>query len=159
MTVFSSSTETSSVVKADRAAIWAALTDPVLLPRLTPFLQSISVSSDERGELWHWQLSRIPVLGVSVVPAFTERMTFDEPERIDFVHEPPAGETQRAGVAGRYDLAETSGGTALSIALSVSVDLPLSRLAAPAVGIAMKGVIATMGVRFSANLLRHLGLD
>ncbi|MGD9959939.1 SRPBCC family protein [Nocardioides sp.] len=159
MTRFSSSTQTSSVVRAERAAIWEALTDPVLLPKLTPFLHSIEVDTDERGHLWHWQLTRIPVLGVSVVPAFTERMMFDEPHRIDFVHDPPPGRSERAGVEGQYLLAEAEAGTKLSISLSVAVDLPLSRLAAPAVGMAMKGVISTMGVRFSSNLLHHLGID
>ncbi len=159
MTRFSSSSRTSAVVQADRTEIWAALTDPTLLPKLTPFLESVEVSSDAEGHLWHWQLTRIPVLGVSVVPAFTERMIFEEPHQIDFRHAPPPGAKERAGVEGRYLLAEGDAGTHLSISLSVVVELPLSKLAAPAVGLAMKGIIATMGVRFSANLVRHLGLD
>ena len=159
MTRFSSSSQTSAVVQAELAEIWAALTDPTLLPRLTPFLESVEVTSDEHGHLWHWQLTRIPVLGVSVVPAFTERMTFEAPHRIDFTHAPPPGAQERAGVEGCYRLKEGDAGTMLSISLSVSVELPLSKLAAPAVGLAMKGIIATMGVRFSANLVRHLGLD
>ena len=154
MTRFRSETATESVVGADQEAIWAALTEPVLLARLTPFLASIETV----GDLWHWQLTRIPVLGISVVPAFTERMSFEKPHRIGFAHAPPAGKAERAGVDGCYELAETEAGTRLSIRLSVEAELPLSRLAAPAVQLAMKGVIATMGARFSVNLLHHLGV-
>jgi carbon monoxide dehydrogenase subunit G len=157
MTRFTSTTATESVVRAERKEIWAALTDPILLPRLTPFLHSIETSVDGRGDLWHWQLTRIPVLGISVVPAFTERMLFDEPHRIAFTHEPPGSKVERAGVEGHYELEETDRGTRLSISLSVHVELPLSRFASPAVQMAMKGVTATMGVRFAANLLHHVG--
>ncbi len=157
MTRFTSTTSTESVVQAERKEIWAALTDPILLPRLTPFLHSIDTGVDERGDLWHWQLTRIPVLGISVVPAFTERMVFEEPHRIEFTHEPPDGKAERAGVEGNYRLEETEAGTRLSISLSVHVELPLSRFAAPAVQMAIKGVTATMGVRFAANLLHHVG--
>jgi len=152
-TRFRSTTASESVVRADREAIWAALTDPVLLPKLTPFLHSIETD----GDLWHWQLARIPVLGIDVVPAFTERMSFDEPRQIVFTHEPPPGRTERAGVEGRYGLVETAAGTRLSIELAVEVELPLGRLATPAVTMAMKGVTATMGARFAANLLHHIG--
>jgi hypothetical protein len=39
------------------------------------------------------------------------------------------------------------------------VDLPLPRTAALAVERVMKSTMARTGDRFSANLLRHLGLD
>ncbi len=41
MPTFSATTDSEAVVAADREAIWAALTDPVLLPKLTPLLRSI----------------------------------------------------------------------------------------------------------------------
>ena len=58
---------------------------------------------------------------------------------------------------GWYALSDAAGGTRLGIRLEVSVELPVSRLASPAVTTAMKGVMATMGRRFAANLLDHVG--
>jgi carbon monoxide dehydrogenase subunit G len=138
-------------VKADQAALWKALTDPDLLPRLTPYLHSI----DADGDRWRWNMARIPVLGISVAPSFTERMTFDEPRRIEFTHDPESGQ-EKAGVEGTYELEEVEGGTRLSIDIDICVDLPLPGMARGAVERAMGGVIAVMGRRFAANLLRHL---
>ena len=56
MNTFSAQTESDAVVPASRSDIWAALTDPDLLPRLTPFLEHIEAD----GDLWRWELSRIP---------------------------------------------------------------------------------------------------
>jgi carbon monoxide dehydrogenase subunit G len=152
MTRFSTSVESTAVVKAPQKDIWAALTDPDLLPKLTPFLRNVKAD----GDLWTWELQKIPVLGVDLVPVFTERMTFDEPSRIDYAHEEPKGADERAGVNGWYQLREVSGGTELKIRLEVEVQLPLAKAFGPAVRGVMKGVIATMGQRFSANLLKHL---
>ena len=151
MARFTASDRSTEVVPADRAALWAALTDPDLLPRLTPYLHSI----DADGERWRWNMARIPVLGVSVAPSFTERMTFDEPRRIEFTHDPESGQ-EKAGVEGTYLLEEVEGGTRLSIEIDICVDLPLPAVARGAVERAMRGVIAVMGRRFAANLLRHL---
>ena len=106
MTRFSARDRSTEVVQSDRAALWAALTDPDLLPRLTPYLHSI----DADGDRWRWNMARIPVLGVSVAPSFTERMTFDEPRRIEFKHDPES-EQEKAGVEGTYELEEVDGGT------------------------------------------------
>jgi hypothetical protein len=133
--------------------VWKALTDPVLLPRLTPLLSRI----DADGDVWRWHMVRIAALGVSVIPTFTERMTFTEPSVIDYSHEPPRGTTERAGAEGRYRLTEIDGGTHLAISLTLSVDLPLPRAAAPAVRKVMTGIMQRTGERFSANLLAHLG--
>jgi carbon monoxide dehydrogenase subunit G len=155
MTTFAVSTRSSATVEADRKRVWAALTDPDLLPRLTPYLRRIDARTDDGVERWTWHLVRIPVLGSMVSPSFTEVMTFDEPTRIDFVHDP--GRTdEKAGVEGRYDLAEVPAGTHLEIALGISVELPFPGLARPAVHAAMRAVVATMGARFSHNLVRHL---
>ncbi|MBD8868921.1 SRPBCC family protein [Nocardioides donggukensis] len=153
MSRFSAATTSEAVVAADRSVLWAALTDPDLLPRLTPFLESVTADGDH----WCWQLTRFPVLGTSVVPAFTERMSLTPEERIEFTHDPPAGKREPAGAEGRYLLEDTPEGTRLAIRLEVHVELPLSRFAAPAVNSVMKGVMATMGRRFSANLLAHVG--
>lgn len=154
MSWFSARTEAEAVVAAEPERIWAALTDPVLLPELTPFLDSI----DTDGDRWTWHLGRIPLLGVSVAPAFTVAMTFRPHERIEFVHAPPDGVRERAGTNGWYDLTEVADGTHLATSLEVEVDLPLARIASPAVTAAMRGVLKQMGDRFSRNLLQHLGL-
>jgi carbon monoxide dehydrogenase subunit G len=148
---FTARDRSTEVVQADRSALWAALTDPALLPVLTPYLHSIEVD----GDRWRWNMARIPVLGVSVAPSFTELMTFDEPSRIGFTHDPQAG-PEKAGVEGTYLLEEVDGGTRLAIDLEICVDLPLPGMARGAVERAMRGVIAAMGRRFAANLLRHL---
>ncbi len=155
MTRFSVSTASTAIVAADRQRVWAALTDPDLIVRLTPYLSRIDAVTDHGVDRWTWQLVRIPLLGSMVSPSFTEVMTFDEPSRIDFVHDP--GRTdEKAGVDGRYVLKEAREGTDLSIELSISVELPFPKLARPAVHTAMRAVIATMGSRFSHNLVRHL---
>jgi carbon monoxide dehydrogenase subunit G len=151
VTRFTAHDRSTDVVKADQAALWKALTDPDLLPRLTPYLHSI----DADGDRWRWNMARIPVLGISVAPSFTERMTFDEPRRIEFTHDPESGQ-EKAGVEGTYELEEVEGGTRLSIDIDICVDLPLPGMARGAVERAMGGVIAVMGRRFAANLLRHL---
>lgn len=154
MATFRATTASEAVVHAPRRSIWEALTDPGLLPRLTPFLESVHVA----GDTWCWQMTRLPVVGLEVVPAFTERMVLIEPERIDFHHAPPPGHPERAGVDGWYVLTEQAPDrTHVAISLTVCVDLPLTRLASPAVTTAMRGVMATMGRRFAANLTHHLG--
>jgi hypothetical protein len=155
MTKFSVSTESSATVESDRTRVWEALTDHELLPRLTPYLSRIDARTDDGVERWTWHLNQIPLLGSMVSPSYTERMTFYEPARIDFVHD-PVRKDEKAGVEGRYDLAEVPDGTHLRIALGISVELPFPRLAKPAVHTAMRAVVATMGARFSHNLVRHL---
>jgi carbon monoxide dehydrogenase subunit G len=154
MAVFRATTRAEAVVAAPRQAIWDVLADPGLVAQLTPFLKRITAD----GDRWRWEMSGLDVLGVKVAPAFTERMAFDEPARIDFHHEPPAGTTERSGVEGWYALSDVAGGTHLATSLEISLDLPLPRISSPAVTAAMKGVMATMGDRFSTNLLDHLGV-
>ena len=154
MNRFSASTDSEAVVAADRAAVWAALTDPELLPRLTPLLRHIEAD----GDVWRWQLTSIRVLGVSFSPCFTERMSFDPPERIEYSHQPPPGSRELAGAQGTYELTEVEGGTHLHIRLTLEVELPLAKAARPAVRRVMKAVMMRTGERFAANLLRHLGV-
>lgn len=155
MTAFSSSTTAEALVPAPREEIWAVLTDPDLLCELTPFLKRITAD----GDRWRWEMAALQVLGVGVSPAFTERMVFDDLERIEFHHEPPAGTTERSGVDGWYQLVEEDGGTRLATSLTITIDLPLPRVSSSAVTVAMRGVMATMGDRFSRNLLRHLDIE
>ena len=152
MAEFTVRNRSAAVVAALRADVWRALTDPDLLPRLTPYLRRIEVD----GDRWTWHLTRIPLLGAVVAPSFTEVMTFDEPGSITFEHDPER-QDERASVSGKYRLAATSSGTDLRIDLGIAVDLPFPRVAGPAVRTAMRGVVAVMGRRFSTNLVRHLG--
>ena len=153
MTAFSADTRAEAVVAAPRSDIWAALTDPALVAELTPFVRRITAE----GEHWHWELSGLTVLGAGVAPAFTEQMTYDEPRRIEFRHDPPPGARERSGVEGWYSLDEADAGTRLVTALEITLDLPLPRASGRAVRAAMHRVIDEMGERFSRNLLAHLG--
>ncbi len=104
MARFNARNRSTEVVQADQGALWAALTDPDLLPVLTPYLHSIEAD----GDRWRWNMARIPVLGISVAPSFTERMTFEEPRRIGFTHDPESDQ-EKAGVEGTYLLEEVDG--------------------------------------------------
>ena len=152
MAVFSATTKAEAVVPHERSRIWDALVDPALVGGMTPFVKKIVAS----GEHWVWSMTGLEVLGVGFSPTFTERMTLKDQERIEFHHDPPAGAKERAGVTGWYDLRDVDGGTRLETSLEICVSLPLPRAAGPAVRSAMKGVMATMGDRFSKNLLDHL---
>jgi carbon monoxide dehydrogenase subunit G len=152
VTAFTVSNTSAATVEADRGAIWDALTDTELLPRLTPYLRAI----DSHGDRWVWHLVRIPVLGMMVSPSFTEVMTFDERSQIAFAHD-PAREDESVGVDGSYHLKDAADGTDLRIQLAITVELPFPSLAKPAVHTAMRGVVGVMGHRFSSNLVRHLG--
>lgn len=152
---FSATTTSEAVVAADRPSIWGAITDPDVLPRLTPLLKHI----DTDGDLWHWELSRVHVLGIVVNPTFTERMSFDEGRRIEYHHEPPNGVKEWAGAEGWYALSDADGGTHLAISLTLFVDLPLARFSAPAVETVMRSAMAVTGSRFAANLEHHLGVN
>ena len=155
MTRFSASTDNEAIVPADRMAIWAVLTDPVLLPKLTPLLRSI----DADGDLWTWHMMRISALGVGITPSFTERMTFAEGSRIDYVHEPPARRHRARRRAGLLRDVGRRRRHRLKISLTLSVDLPLPRAATPAVTRVMTRMMRRTGDKFSANLYEHLGVE
>lgn len=152
MATFSTTNHSTATVTAAPAAVWHALTDPDLMARLTPFLHSVT----EQDEHWVWQLSKVPVLGTSFSFSFRERMTFHEPHRIDFIHDPAPSADENAGVVGWYALAPRAAGTHLETSMRITVDLPFPKVLRPAVNTAMKGVVALMGQRFSHNLLAHL---
>ncbi len=155
MTRFSAETTAVAVITASRAEIWAVLTDPDQVARMTPFVRRITADGDH----WLWELSGLKVAGIGLAPAFTELVTYDEPRRIEFHHDPPSGAPERAGVDGWYSLEEAAEGTRLETSLAITLDLPLPRMSGPAVRSAMQGVVAQMGDRFSANLLDHLGAE
>lgn len=151
MTRFHAHNRSSAVLAATPEAVWAVLTDPGLIVRFTPNLKRIDV----QGDRWTWHLTRIPVLSAAVEPSFTEVMTYDEPRRIGFRHDPARGDEQ-AGVDGEYLLRPVTEGTEVTIDLSICVELPLPRLLRPAVETVMSTVVAGMGLRFGQNVRRHL---
>ncbi|MEP9362915.1 SRPBCC family protein [Nocardioides sp. CN2-186] len=155
MTRFSAKTQAEAVITAGRSDVWSALTDPTLVAEMTPFVRSITADGDH----WRWEMSGLKVLGVGIAPSFTELMSYDEPSRIDFRHDPPTGATEKSAVEGWYQLAEDDEGTRLVTSLEITLDLPLPRASGRAVKAAMNGVIAQMGERFSKNLLAHLGAE
>ncbi len=153
MAQFSARVNSTADISASRSEVWAALTDPVLLPKLTPLLSSI----DADGDFWTWHMMKIAALGVSIVPSFRERMEFTDQSRIVYTHQPPEGRHERAGAEGTYDLSDVDGGTHLVISLQLTVELPLPKVSAKAVEKVMASTIGRTGDKFSANLLAHLG--
>jgi hypothetical protein len=117
---------------------------------MTPMVHSIRAT----GERWAWRLVSVPVLDRFVDLSFTEAMTFDSRSRIGFRHDPAGAE--RAGVDGWYELADSDGGTHLSIDVVVHVELPFPGLARFAVQGAMQAVLAAMGAGFARAVEREL---
>lgn len=153
MATFTTSNRSAATVTAGVDEVWDALTDPALLARLTPFLHAVR---PEGADHWVWEMTRVPVLGRSYSFTFRERMTFDEPRRIEFTHDPAPGSHETAGVEGWYALEPRGEHTHLETALTITVELPFPGVLRPAVTAAMKGVVALMGQRFGAHLLQHL---
>ncbi len=153
-----------------REQVWAALVDPALIAHLTPFVARIEptgasvpdgfdpLTGDGRQH-WAWTLSGIAVAGLDFAATFTEEMTFTAPSRLEFRHDPPRGEKERAGVTGWYALSEHPEGALLETSLTIRVELPLPRMSGPVVRRTMGAVVEKMGDRFSARLLDHLGVS
>ena len=137
--------------------VWDALVDPDLMARFTPFLERITADGDH----WRWQLSGLNVLGAKVAPAFTERMVFKEPDRIEFRHDPPAGTTEQAGVEGWYALtpALRRDGTSWSPSSRSPSTCRCRRRPVAPCGPPCARSSTRMGDRFSENLLDHLGAE
>ena len=152
MTRFHARNRSTATLAATPEQVWAVLTDPELIVRFTPNLRRIDVD----GDRWTWHLTRIPVLSAAVEPSFTEVMTYDEPRRIDFRHD-PARTDEQAGVDGVYLLQPVADGTEVAIELAIWVELPLPGLLRPAVERVMSSVVAGMGLRFGQHVRRHLG--
>lgn len=153
MTTFSTRNASVEAVSAPLGDVWAAMSQPDLLASLTPLVARIEAD----GDTWVWCLSGIDAMGVSIAPCFTEAMTLEEPNRIEFRHAPPADTEERAGADGAYLLREFDGGTILDIDLAMHVELPLPALSRGAVERVMARSTQAAGDRFFANLLAHLG--
>jgi carbon monoxide dehydrogenase subunit G len=154
VTRFHARNHSTAVVAADRDRIWDVLSNPQLLAHLTPLVREIIAD----GDRWLWQLAGITGLGLEVVPAFTEQMTFTPRERIDFHHDPPRGRHERAGANGHYVLADHPDGTQLEIDITIHVDLPLPRLSRAAVTRVMEESMHRTGDIFARNLANHLDI-
>ena len=155
MAIFTARNVSASVVPVNAEQIWKHISDPASLTALTPLVRSIVVD----GDLWRWQLAGIDALGVSVSPAFTERMEFIEPRLIRFNHQSPEGTHERAGADGTYELTPQSDGTELMVDIALTIELPLPRLSAVPVERVMKTSMQRTGKRFAVNLYHRLGLD
>ncbi len=155
MAIFTARNVSASVVPVSAEQIWKHISDPASLTALTPLVRSIVVD----GNLWRWQLAGIEALGVSVSPAFTERMEFIEPRLIRFNHQSRDGEHERAGADGTYELTPHGDGTELKVDIALTIELPLPRLSARAVERVMKTSMQRTGKRFAVNLYHRLGLD
>jgi carbon monoxide dehydrogenase subunit G len=149
---FRAHNRSEATLRSSQDKVWEVLTDPVVLTELTPYLKRIDVD----GKRWTWNLTHIPVMSATVAPTFTEVMTFDEPTRITFEHDPERPD-ERTGVEGEYLLRPEGSRTHVAIDLEIWCDLPLPRVSRIAVETVMHGVVAAMGRRFASNMLRHLG--
>lgn len=154
MTTFTANNTSTAVVEAPRDDIWAILTDPDKLADLTPLVRAIAADGDQ----WVWSLAGIKGLGMEVAPTFTETMTFTPTARIEYAHTPPPGSNEWAGADGWYRLEDHTRGTAVSISITLHVDLPLPRLSTRAVEGVMNQAMIRTGDAFARNLDRELGL-
>lgn len=151
---FQATNQSTETVPAPRADIWAVLTDPEVLARLSPLVRRIEVDGEDH---WCWHLTGISALGVHIAPSFRERMTFEDGRRITFRHEPVRGHHERAGADGVYRLEDVDGATRLSIRITIHVELPLPGSARFAVERVIERLMQRTGDRFASNLLHHLG--
>ncbi len=155
MATFESTNVSEADVPAPREKIWAVVTSPELLARLTPLIKRITAS----GDLWCWQLKNISALGARVAPSFTEHMSFEDGHRLTYEHRPPSGNSERAGAKGTYTLADLpDGGTHLSVDLTLHVELPLPAVSRRAVEQVMATMMTRTGERFADNLYAYLGV-
>jgi carbon monoxide dehydrogenase subunit G len=155
MARFESRNVSEADVAAPREKIWASVSSPACLGRLTPLIDTIVAD----GDLWRWSLKSISALGMQTKLSFTERMTFEEGRSIIFEHHPPDGTVERAGARGTYTLADLDdGGTHLSVDITLHVDLPLPAISRRAVERVMASTMARTGKMFAANLDAHLGI-
>ena len=155
MARFSVRNDSAEAISAPIQDVWDAMADPTLLAELTPLIADIA----EDGDHWRWCLTTVSAMGASIAPCFTVAMTFDEPTRIEFRHDPPAGQTEPAGVNGFYDILQIEGGTLLDIDITMHVELPLPSFSRGAVEAVMARTTQAHGDRFFANLLEHLDAE
>lgn len=156
MARFSVRNASSSTVPVGAHELWEIITDPNQLAALTPLIDSIEAD----GMIWVWKLHPIEALGLKVEAEFTELMRLTELERIEFEHSPPKGHNERVGAAGIYEFTpDGPTSTALAVDLTLSVDLPVPRLAARSIEGVMRASMQATGRRFARNLYELLGLD
>ncbi|CAN5360741.1 hypothetical protein BH23ACT9_BH23ACT9_16170 [soil metagenome] len=151
MPTFSQTVLSDDRIKATPEEVWAVLVDPVMLAKLTPLVDTITVE----GERWTWRLTTVNGLGLTAAPEFTTVMRLGEGRRIDFEPDPQSGE--RATAKGFLTVDVDGDETILAIDVTASVDLPLPRMMSKPVRSIMFSTMKAGGSRFARNLLRHLG--
>jgi carbon monoxide dehydrogenase subunit G len=153
---FRSHNRSTPVVPVPPDQMWEVLTDPELLAKVSPLVTRI----EARGDRWSWTLAGIPGLGFEIAPTFTERMTFVPISRIDCVHEPQPGRSERAGLDGTYLITKVDDGSSKLVTdLTLSVELPLPGFSRLFVEGVMGRAMRRASDAFARNLYRHLGLD
>lgn len=156
MSRFEAKNVSKADVPASREEIWALVSSPESLAELTPLVKRITADADR----WCWQLTSISVFGVHIEPSFTEQMHFVEGRRITFEHRPPPGTSERAGATGVYTLEDSAtGGTHLSVDITLHVELPLPALLRQTVERVMASMMARTGAKFARNLYARLGVN
>lgn len=154
MTRFISRNVSTSTVPAPIRPIWDAISDPVTLATLTPLVRSI----EGDGAVWVWSLAGITALGITVAPAFTERMDFVDLRRIEFTHQPPRGSDEMAGAVGTYELHSIDAThTRLAVDITLHVELPLPRIATRAVQGVMAATMRHTGTRSRSTCMSAWG--
>ena len=119
------------------------MSSPESLAELTPLVKRITADADR----WCWQLTSISVFGVHIEPSFTEQMHFVEGRRITFEHPPPPGHRSGPG-DWAYTLEDSAtGGTHLSVDITLHVELPLPALLRQTVERVMASMMARTGRR------------
>lgn len=152
---FSTSITSTAQIPYAQDRIWSLVSDPDQVAEMTPFLRGITVVD---AGTWVWELHGIPYPGGEFAAHFTEAMTLQQPERIDFTHDPDGREL--AGADGWYSLAaQGENSTELAIGLTVHAMLPAPRWSSRIIEPAMHAVVQQMGNRFAANLERELSRD
>lgn len=149
---FETSITSSADIPYPRQDVWQVVSNPDQVAVMTPFLRRVTAVDTDT---WVWELHGIPYPGGEFAASFTEAMTLQAPERIDFAHAPPTAEL--AGADGWYSLdAIDAQTTHLAIGLTVHARLPAPRWAGTVIEPAMRTVVQQMGNRFAVNLDRIL---
>jgi len=155
MACFASRNVSRAIVPAPRSDIWALVSDPDSLARLTPLVAGIAA----KGDVWQWRMTSLSILGAHIEPSFTEHMSFDDGHRITFEHRPTNGQSERGGADGVYLLDDAPNGTTeLTVDITLHVELPLPAISRRAVERVMASMMARAGERFAAKLYDRLGL-
>ena len=161
MTTFAQRIVSDDLIAVPPSVIHTILSTPDDLAELTPLIDTVTPQED--GDRWVWQLNGINALGISAAPKFTTDMAISD-ERIAF--QPVEGTGERATATGHLEVREPrgtdregrswEGGTFVLIDLVATVELPLPKAMSRPVQRVMFRTMKAGGARFAENLLAHL---